>query len=124
MIQALPQSIKFDEFVQWLPETSECRYELHREVIVEMPKPRGKHSKVSGNLAYDLGTAIRQANLLKSCYFIEFPRQIERIIAFFVNITGGNDSVNSITQGLQTCLRSKLVTNHQMITIYPFNFFN
>jgi len=63
MIQALPQPIKFDEFVEWLPETSECRYELHRGVIVEMPKPRGKHSKVSGNLAYDLGTAIRQANL-------------------------------------------------------------
>jgi Uma2 family endonuclease len=63
MIQALQRSITFDEFVEWLPETSECRYELHRGVIVEMPKPRGKHSKLSGNLAYDLGTAIRQANL-------------------------------------------------------------
>ena len=63
MIQALQRSITFDEFVEWLPETSECRYELHRGVIVEMPKPRGKHSKVSGNLAYDLGTAIRQAKL-------------------------------------------------------------
>jgi Uma2 family endonuclease len=63
MIQALQPPITFDEFVEWLPETSECRYELHRGVIVEMPKPRGKHSKVSGNLAYDLGTAIRQANL-------------------------------------------------------------
>jgi Uma2 family endonuclease len=28
-----------------------------------MPKPRGKHSKLSGNVAYDLGTAIRQAKL-------------------------------------------------------------
>lgn len=63
MIQALKQPIAFDEFVEWLPETSECRYELHRGVIVEMPKPRGKHSQVSGNLAYDVGTAIRQANL-------------------------------------------------------------
>jgi Uma2 family endonuclease len=63
MIQALQPPITFDEFVEWLPETSECRYELHRGVIVEMPKPRGKHSKLSGNLAYDLGTAIRQANL-------------------------------------------------------------
>lgn len=63
MIQALQPPITFDEFVDWLPETSECRYELHRGVIVEMPKPRGKHSKLSGNLAYDLGTAIRQANL-------------------------------------------------------------
>jgi Uma2 family endonuclease len=63
MIQALQQAITFDEFVAWLPETSECRYELHRGVIVEMPKPRGKHSKVAGDLAYDVGTAIRQANL-------------------------------------------------------------
>ena len=63
MIQALQQPITFDEFVKWLPGTSEARYELHRGVIVEMPKPRGKHSKVAGDLAYDVGTAIRQANL-------------------------------------------------------------
>lgn len=63
MIQALQPPITFDEFIEWLPETSECRYELHRGVIVEMPKPRGKHSKLSGDLAYNVGTAIRQANL-------------------------------------------------------------
>jgi Uma2 family endonuclease len=64
MLQALQQPIiPLNEFIAWLPETSECRYELHRGVIVEMPKPRGKHSKLSGNLAYDVGTAIRQANL-------------------------------------------------------------
>ncbi|MBD2069208.1 Uma2 family endonuclease [Leptolyngbya sp. FACHB-671] len=70
MLQALQQPITFDEFFEWLPETSECRYELHRGAIVEMPKPTGKHSKVSGNLAYELGAAIRQANLP---YFI--PRE-------------------------------------------------
>lgn len=63
MIQALQQPITFDEFVEWLPETSLCCYELHRGVIVEMPKPRGKHSKISGNLAYEVGSVIRQANL-------------------------------------------------------------
>jgi Uma2 family endonuclease len=63
MIQALPQPITFDEFVEWLPGISEARYELHRGVIVEMPKPRGKHSRVAGDLAYELGTAIRQASL-------------------------------------------------------------
>ncbi len=63
MIRALQQPITFDEFVEWLPETSEYRYELHRGVIVEMPKPIGKHSKVAGNLAYELGTAIHQTNL-------------------------------------------------------------
>jgi Uma2 family endonuclease len=63
MIQALPQPTTFYQFVEWLPATSECRYELHRGVIVEMPKPRGKHSKVAGDLAYEVGTAIHQANL-------------------------------------------------------------
>jgi Uma2 family endonuclease len=70
MTQALQQPITFEDFIQWLPETSECRYELHRGVVIEMPKPRGMHSKISGDLAYDLGTAIRQENLP---YFI--PRE-------------------------------------------------
>lgn len=63
MIQLSQQPVTFDEFIEWLPETSECRYELHHGVIIEMPKPKGRHSKVAGNLAYDLGTAIRQAGL-------------------------------------------------------------
>ncbi len=67
MIQVSQQPMTFDQFVEWLPLASECRHELHRGVIVKMPKPRGKHSKVCGNLAYDLGTAIREANL---SYFI------------------------------------------------------
>lgn len=70
MIQALQQPVTFEDFIAWLPETSECRYELHRGVVIEMPKPRGMHSKVSGDLAYTLGTAIRQAHLP---YFI--PRE-------------------------------------------------
>lgn len=70
MIRALQPPIAFDEFVEWLPETSECRYELHRGTIVEMPKPTGKHSKVAGNLSYEMGTAICQASLP---YFI--PRE-------------------------------------------------
>lgn len=63
MIQALQTSITFDEFIAWYPENSGTRYELHDGVIVEMPKPRGKHSRVSGDLAFDLGSAIRQAKL-------------------------------------------------------------
>jgi Uma2 family endonuclease len=48
MIQALQAPTSFDEFIAWLPEDSGYRYELHRGVIVEMPKPRGKHSDVAG----------------------------------------------------------------------------
>jgi Uma2 family endonuclease len=63
MIQALQQPTSFDDFIEWLPETSECRYELHRGVIVEMPKPRGKHSEVAGFVAAELNFAIRQQQL-------------------------------------------------------------
>ncbi|WP_416668143.1 Uma2 family endonuclease [Egbenema bharatensis] len=63
MIQALQQPTSFDDFVKWLPATSEGHYELHREVIVEMPKPRGKHSEVAGFVAAELNFAIRQQQL-------------------------------------------------------------
>lgn len=54
--------MSFDEFINWYPENSEHRYELRRGVAIEMPKPRGKHSRLAGDLAFDLGTAFRQAN--------------------------------------------------------------
>lgn len=62
--------MSFDEFVDWYPENSENRYELRRGAIIEMPKPKGQHSRLAGDLAYDLGTTIRQAN---RPYFI--PRE-------------------------------------------------
>ncbi|KYC40746.1 hypothetical protein WA1_24210 [Scytonema hofmannii PCC 7110] len=48
----------FDEFIEWYPENSEVRYELHDGVIIEMPKPRGKHSNLTGSLAGRLITTI------------------------------------------------------------------
>jgi len=59
-IDKTPMSL--DEFIDWYPEISENRYELRRGVVIEMPKPRGKHSRLAGDLAFDLGRAIRQAN--------------------------------------------------------------
>ncbi len=64
------ESMSFDEFVDWYPENSENRYELRRGVVIEMPKPRGKHSRLAGDLAYELGVVFRQA---KQPYFI--PRE-------------------------------------------------
>jgi Uma2 family endonuclease len=52
--------MSFDEFVEWYPEDAEHRYELKRGVVIEIPKPRGQHSKIAGDLAYELGSAIRQ----------------------------------------------------------------
>ncbi len=58
--QAEAKIYSFDEFIEWYPENSEVRYELHDGVIVEMPKPRGKHSKLSGFLIEELLIAIRE----------------------------------------------------------------
>jgi Uma2 family endonuclease len=58
--QTEPKLYTFDEFIEWYPENSEVRYELFDGVIVEMPKPRGKHSKLTGSLAERLLIAIRE----------------------------------------------------------------
>ncbi|HIK39765.1 Uma2 family endonuclease [Thermoleptolyngbya sp. M55_K2018_002] len=63
MIQALQTPITFDEFIEWLPESSESRYELRRGKIIEMPKPRGKHSEVAGFAIKKLNQAIDAAHL-------------------------------------------------------------
>jgi Uma2 family endonuclease len=54
--------MSFDEFVDWYPENSGNRYELKRGRVTEMPKPKGKHSRLAGDLAFDLGKAIRHSN--------------------------------------------------------------
>lgn len=60
MTQAKTLQVTFDEFIEWLPENSEVRYELHDGVIVEMPKPTGKHSIVTGFLIEELVLTIIQ----------------------------------------------------------------
>jgi len=49
MVPVLTQPVSFNDFIQWYPNT-EIRYELHDGVIVEMPKPTGKHSNVTSFL--------------------------------------------------------------------------
>ena len=55
-----PKIFTFDEFIEWYPEGSFFRYELHNGVIVEMPKPRGKHSNLTGCLIERLLITIRE----------------------------------------------------------------
>ncbi|WP_364417746.1 Uma2 family endonuclease [Moorena sp. SIO3H5] len=50
----------FDEFISWYPENSEVRYELYDGVIIEIPKPKGKHSNLTGSLIEQLLIVIRQ----------------------------------------------------------------
>jgi Uma2 family endonuclease len=70
MVQAAPKTTTFNEFISWLPERSEYRYELIDGAIVEMPKPRGKHSKIAGFIS---GTIFNEIKRLELAYFV--PRE-------------------------------------------------
>lgn len=63
MTQTLPKHVTFDEFIAWYPENSPTRYELHEGVIVQMPKPKGKHSEVAGFLYGKLFVEIERLQL-------------------------------------------------------------
>ena len=63
MTQAILKPLTFDEFIDWYPENSENRYELHNGAIVEMPKATGEHSEVAGFLVAELNFEIRRLGL-------------------------------------------------------------
>ncbi|MEH2360234.1 Uma2 family endonuclease [Nostoc sp.] len=67
MTQALAKQVTFDEFIAWYPESSDRHYELHDGVIVEMPKPRGKHSEIAGFIN---GSLFIEITRLSIPYFI------------------------------------------------------
>lgn len=67
MIQALTKQVTFDEFIAWYPESSDRHYELHDGVIVEMPKPKGKHSEIAGFIN---GSLFIEITRLSIPYFI------------------------------------------------------
>jgi Uma2 family endonuclease len=54
------QTVSFDEFIDWLPESATSRYELHRGAIVEMPKPKGRHSELAGLIMTEISIEIRR----------------------------------------------------------------
>lgn len=62
-VQPSPKRVSFDEFMAWYPENSEHRYELRRGVIIQIPKPRGKHSEVAGFNHDELAIEIRRNQL-------------------------------------------------------------
>ena len=63
MVLAESKTISFDDFIAWLPERSAFRYELRDGEILEMPKPRGKHSEIAGFIISELNFIIRQSPL-------------------------------------------------------------
>jgi Uma2 family endonuclease len=63
MVLVKSKPISFDDFIIWLPERSAYRYELRDGEILEMPKPRGKHSEIAGFIISELNFSIRQSQL-------------------------------------------------------------
>jgi Uma2 family endonuclease len=63
MTQAMLKPVTFDEFIDWYPENSEKRYELHNGAIVEMPKATGDRSEVAGFLVAELNFEVRRLQL-------------------------------------------------------------
>lgn len=55
-----PKLYSFDEFINGYPEHSGIRYELHEGVMIEIPKPKGQHSVLTGFLIEQLLMHIRQ----------------------------------------------------------------
>lgn len=67
MIQAIPKTLTFEEFLEWKPDSS--RYELHDGVVFEM-QPTGEHEEIAGFLARKV---TREFDRLNLPYFI--PKQ-------------------------------------------------
>ncbi|NET43349.1 Uma2 family endonuclease [Okeania sp. SIO2B3] len=63
MIATLTTPVSFDEFVDWYPENSTDKYELHNGAIVKIPLGTGEHSAIIGFLIGKLGIHIKRYEL-------------------------------------------------------------
>lgn len=63
MSQTLLKITTFQEFVDWLSENSDLRYELHYGNIVEMAQPVGEQEEIKGFLTIKLSGMIDRLNL-------------------------------------------------------------
>ncbi len=63
MFQALPKIVTFDQFIEWYPENSGVRYELHNGEIIEMSQPTGEHEEIKGFLSRKLTVEFDRLNL-------------------------------------------------------------
>jgi len=53
----------FEAFIDWLPENSGVRYELHNGNIAEMPQPVGEHEEAKGFLNVEVSFEIKRLGL-------------------------------------------------------------
>jgi Uma2 family endonuclease len=59
MTQALPKLVNFEEFVEWLPENTAVRYELHNRNIIEIVQPAGTQAEITGFLTIEIAVEIK-----------------------------------------------------------------
>ncbi|WP_309740759.1 hypothetical protein [Chamaesiphon sp. OTE_20_metabat_361] len=78
MVLAESKTISFDDFITWLPERSEYRYELRDGEILELPKQPtiSVYCLVDGE--YDLHQ-FRSSELIKSLTFPDLELSIDRM---------------------------------------------
>jgi Uma2 family endonuclease len=60
---ALPPVTTFDEFVEFLPQNSGVRYELHNGNIIEMAQTVGEHEEIKGFLGVEISFEIKRLGL-------------------------------------------------------------
>jgi Uma2 family endonuclease len=66
----------FDEFIEWYPENSVLRYELHDGVIIEMPPATGDHTDIISFLLKLILLEIEKLNLsyrVSASAFVKTP---------------------------------------------------
>jgi Uma2 family endonuclease len=63
MNEVLFKPITAKEFLEWIPENSNKRYELHNGAIVEMSQPTGEHEDVTGFLTIEISSEIKRLKL-------------------------------------------------------------
>ncbi len=66
MLQTLPKTKTFEEFLEWKPEVG--FYELHDGVIVEM-QPIGQHEEINGFLAGEITVEFKRLKLPYTALF-------------------------------------------------------
>ncbi|MEG3898354.1 MULTISPECIES: Uma2 family endonuclease [unclassified Microcoleus] len=86
MTQALPKLVNFEEFVEWLPENSAVRYELHNGDIVEMAQPVGEHEEVKGFLTIEVSFEIKRLRLPYSIPNQAIVRPPEKDSGYFPDV--------------------------------------
>jgi len=63
MLETLPKVTTFAEFVDWLPENTGVRYELHNGNIIEMAPPIGEHEEIKSFLGVEIPFEIKRLGL-------------------------------------------------------------